>query len=286
MKQTLLTICLILFALPSWGQTTFSGGKISGSITTADTKPVELFFDFSEKPIVPNMHIATEEEKRQLKEAVSYADGVAKFTLKDGSLQNIYDKQTSNKKGFKRNESERAELKYHVMSDPTNKIVKMSFKFRTGERMISENRTLIAQIKTLVPDEYSHLSHPNVAIYANNSEAFIGNVSCVEWDDKFDEGHDYHMKNIVKLPNGFISDGNWHEVVMEFKPSIDGKGGYCKVTVDGVTIISLTDIQNFPFQVRKDKYLLNIGPYRDKINKTQTFFYDDWKINLEPIHSI
>ena len=30
MKQTLLTICLILFALPSLGQTTFSGGNISG----------------------------------------------------------------------------------------------------------------------------------------------------------------------------------------------------------------------------------------------------------------
>ena len=30
MKQTLLFICLILFALPSWGQTTFSGGSISG----------------------------------------------------------------------------------------------------------------------------------------------------------------------------------------------------------------------------------------------------------------
>ena len=285
MKQTLLSICLILFALPSWGQTTFSGGKISGSITTADTKPVELFFDFSEKPIVPNMHIATEEEKRQLKEAVSYADGVAKFTLKDGSLQNIYDKQTSNKKGFKRNESERAELKYHVMSDPTNKFVRMSFKFRTDGKMLSENRTLIAQIKTLVPDEFQHLSNPNVSIYANNFEAPMGNVSCVEWGDKFKKGHTYHMRNIKKLPNGFISDGNWHEVVMEFKPSIDGKGGYCKVTVDGVVQINLQDYQNFPIQVRKDKYLLNIGPYRDKTNKTQTFFYDDWKINLEPIHS-
>ena len=29
MKQTLLTICLILFALPSWGGATISGGKIS-----------------------------------------------------------------------------------------------------------------------------------------------------------------------------------------------------------------------------------------------------------------
>ena len=30
MKQTLFTIFLILFALPCWGQTTFSGGNISG----------------------------------------------------------------------------------------------------------------------------------------------------------------------------------------------------------------------------------------------------------------
>ena len=30
MKQTLLTLCLIVFALPSLGQTTFSGGNISG----------------------------------------------------------------------------------------------------------------------------------------------------------------------------------------------------------------------------------------------------------------
>ena len=30
MKQTLLTVCLILFALPSWGGATFSEGNISG----------------------------------------------------------------------------------------------------------------------------------------------------------------------------------------------------------------------------------------------------------------
>ena len=48
MKQTLLTICLILFALPSWGQTTFSGGNISGgkigsnSGSSQQTKPPSL----------------------------------------------------------------------------------------------------------------------------------------------------------------------------------------------------------------------------------------------------
>ena len=36
MKQTLLTLCLILFALPSWGETTFSGGSISGGKISPD----------------------------------------------------------------------------------------------------------------------------------------------------------------------------------------------------------------------------------------------------------
>ena len=36
MKQTLLTLCLIVFALPSWGQTTFSGGNISGGKISGD----------------------------------------------------------------------------------------------------------------------------------------------------------------------------------------------------------------------------------------------------------
>ena len=35
MKQTLLTLCLIVFALHSWGQTTFSVGNISGGSVNA-----------------------------------------------------------------------------------------------------------------------------------------------------------------------------------------------------------------------------------------------------------
>ncbi len=35
MKQTFFSLCLILFALPSWGQTTFSGGNISGGSVNA-----------------------------------------------------------------------------------------------------------------------------------------------------------------------------------------------------------------------------------------------------------
>ena len=38
MKHTLLTICLIVFALPSWGQTTFSGGNISGGKISSSKK--------------------------------------------------------------------------------------------------------------------------------------------------------------------------------------------------------------------------------------------------------
>ena len=57
-----------------------------------------------------------------------------------------------------------------------------------------------------------------------------------------------------------------------------------KISVDGITQINITDVQNFPLQVR-EKYHVNIGPYRDKVKDTQTFFYDDWKINIQPILS-
>ena len=242
-----------------------------------------FFTDFSSKPVLPHINQNTDEALRQLRESLSYVEGVAQFTLKEGALQNKYDKQT-NVNGHIRKASERAELKYNVMADPTSKSVRMSFKFRTDGEIKTQSRILISQIKTLTPSKYQHQSRPNTSIYANNVGAPEGNVSCVEWDDKYVKGHKYHMKNI-KLLNGFISDGKWHEVTLEYIPSIDGIGGLCRITVDNEIQISLTDIQNFPLQVRKDKYLMAIGPYRDKVKDTQTFFYDDWKINIQPIPS-
>ena len=242
-----------------------------------------FFTDLSIKPVLPHINQNTDEALRQLRESLSYVDGVAQFTLKEGALQNKYDKQT-NVNGHIRKASERAELKYNVMADPTSKSVRMSFKFRTDGEIKTQSRILISQIKTLTPSKYQHLSHPNISIYANNVGAPEGNVSCVEWDDQYVKGHKYHMKNI-KLLNGFISDRKWHEITLEYIPSIDGIGGLCRITVDNEIQISLTDIQNFPLQVRKDKYLMAIGPYRDKVKDTQIFFYDDWKINIKPIPS-
>ena len=51
MKQILLTICLILFALPVWGQTTFSGGNISGGkignkIISLEAKEIAENYEF------------------------------------------------------------------------------------------------------------------------------------------------------------------------------------------------------------------------------------------------
>ena len=43
MKQILLTLCLILFALPSWGGTTFSGGKISTGKDSNIESKLEIF---------------------------------------------------------------------------------------------------------------------------------------------------------------------------------------------------------------------------------------------------
>ena len=99
----------------------------------------------------------------------------------------------------------------------------MHTSFETGYGKVgeikTESRILISQIKTLTPPKYQHLSQPNIAIYANNFRASNGNVSCVEWDEKYDKGYRYYMKNI-KLPNGSISDGNWHEVTLEYIPSL------------------------------------------------------------------
>ena len=55
MKQTLLTLCLILFALPCWSETTFSSGIISsGEDSNIESKPTIL------------------NKKRQLPEALGY----------------------------------------------------------------------------------------------------------------------------------------------------------------------------------------------------------------------
>ena len=109
MKQTLLTLCLIIFALPSWGATTISGGNISGGKISSG--PLEFFTDFSEKPVMPHLNQISKEILQQQKESLSYIDGVAKFTLKEGALQNKYDKET-NVQGHARKASERVELMF------------------------------------------------------------------------------------------------------------------------------------------------------------------------------
>ena len=54
MKQTLLTICLIGFVLPSWGQATFSGGSISGGkITSNEVGSDKSFITQKKKDIDP-----------------------------------------------------------------------------------------------------------------------------------------------------------------------------------------------------------------------------------------
>ncbi len=67
MKQTLLFICLILFALPSWGQTTFSGGSISGGkigskIISLEAKEIAENFEFYS---VGQVAVDTEKQRGQ-----------------------------------------------------------------------------------------------------------------------------------------------------------------------------------------------------------------------------
>ena len=75
MKQLLLTICLILFAIPSWSQTTFSGSNISGGKITSSE-------DVSNKSFIP-------EKKKDME----WVEGLYAKSLND--VFNIYIKDYS-----------------------------------------------------------------------------------------------------------------------------------------------------------------------------------------------
>ena len=67
MKQLLLTICLIVFALPSWGQTTFSGGsisvgKIGNKIISLEAKEIAENYEFYS---VGQVAVDTEKQRGQ-----------------------------------------------------------------------------------------------------------------------------------------------------------------------------------------------------------------------------
>ena len=77
MKQTLLTLCLIIFALPSWGQTTFSGGSISGGKISID-KPTRAGYFNNISPYKHAFEIVSSPHP------VRYGNNSERFEVRDG----------------------------------------------------------------------------------------------------------------------------------------------------------------------------------------------------------
>ena len=242
-------------------------------------KDIQNHFDFS-KSISFYLSVLKETDKeviKQFRENAEIINEELHFTLNSSSYQNKFDKEEV-VNNSSRKQSQRSELRY-TLSNPQNKSIKMSFKFKSQKDYQISHRVLLSQIKTLTTSKFRKFSHPNVAIYGENK----GMVSCVEWHmEESNNGQGYHRKKI-NLASGYLTDGKWHDVIMEFIPNTDTSEGLCRVTVDGIVQIEMKGYKNLPHGLRKDKYHLNIGPYRDKVNEKETFIYDEWKVEVNQI---
>lgn len=265
MAATLLAAPLSLHALTlKKGETIESGDK-----------SIEMNFD---KPVsLKSLRETDPQVIKQFKENSYIENGELHFTLGENSFQNKYDKEEV-VDGDSRKQSQRSELRY-TLSGPEKKSVTMSFRFRTKEAYQISERVLIAQIKTLTTSRYRRHSQPNVSVYAERG----GYVACVEWETKASETtHTYHRRKL-KLNDGHLTDSKWHHVVMEFTPNTDNSEGLCRVIVDGVTQLEMKGHSNLPHGLRRDKFHMNIGPYRDKTSEEQTFIYDDWEVEIRKL---
>lgn len=242
-------------------------------------KGIDNHIDFS-KSISFYLSVLKETDKeviKQFRENAEIINEELHFTLNSSSYQNKFDKEEV-VNNSSRKQSQRSELRY-TLSNPQNKSIKMSFKFKSQKDYQISHRVLLSQIKTLTTPKFRQFSRPNVAIYGENK----GMVSCVEWHmEENNNGQVYHRKKI-NLASGYLTDGKWHDVIMEFIPNTDTSEGLCRVTVDGIVQIEMKGYKNLPHGLRKDKYHLNIGPYRDKANEKETFIYDDWKVGVKQI---
>ena len=89
----------------------------------------------------------------------------------------------------------------------------------------------------------------------------------------------YRVDKIKRLLGIDLKDGNWHKIEMTYKPS--NTDGYCKIVIDGRTILEKSGIDNIV--AKKQLYIgPRIGIYRDSLSYSQTVYYDDLTIKFTP----
>ena len=223
--------------------------------------------DFSSMPSFNRLKETDPEWQALLRNNSEIFNKTLKFTLANEGGQTKSDKTT--KAGSQqRKESQRVELRY-TQNLPLLRNSIIEFDFKTEEKFQTNNRILISQVKLLVEKkskEKMPFPQPVISVYAHNG----GEVKCMEYNGTKPK----KVEKTVNLPDGFLTDGRWHKIKMEYFP-----GELCRVTIDGkVQIERKTKHNMMPF-VRHDKYHMNIGPYRDKTSATQTFYFDNLKIS-------
>ena len=263
------TVCRLLLSKPDAPayieESTTRGLKCDDDqekVTKQASSRTKFYTSFDKAPdyFVPHRNNTTSK-------AASFEDGVLKLTIVPG-MYGAGGKKHGDKAGGK----ERAELARKI---PFSHKVKMSFRFRVADDFQATARTLIAQIKL---DHSSPLS-PSVSVYADRR----GSVKCMDYT-KYSYSEKRPSKSIKSGFYPYLSDGDWHEVVIRFTPS--HTNGYCSVDVDGVNQIEVEGYDSIPTPTpgkSLDMYLARIGIYRKSQPFSQTVYYDDWRIEAYPI---
>ena len=272
----LLILCSLIFPstifASSWNQKT-------------SDKEITKFYDFSKMPNyeVPHKYNTT-------KKAAVIENGILKITVKPGMRGASSDKKCQCK--------ERAELGFKM---PVNGTTYYSFKFKTPGKLRTKDengnhvRTMIAQLQ---PEP--NVGSPPVAVYLDRG----GRVNCEEYEKNSADTKSKRRKESVtaksdgvgsvsvtgikkthrvnKIKKRFginLKDGEWHKIEMTYRPS--NTNGYCKIVIDGQTILEKNGIDNI---LEKKQFYIQprIGIYRDNQLYSHTVYFDDLTIKFTP----
>jgi len=262
------TVCRLLLSTPD--EPAYVEESTSRSLSCVSAQKVikwtssqtKFYTSFDKAPdyFVPHRNNTTSK-------AASFEDGALKLTIEPGMYG-----AGGQKHGDKAGGKERAELARKI---PFSHKVKMSFRFRVADDFQATAWTMIAQIKL---DHSSPLS-PSVSVYADRR----GSVKCMDYT-KYSYSEKRPSKSIKSGFYPYLSDGDWHEVVINYTPS--HTNGYCSVDVDGINQIEVEGYDSIPTPTpgkSLDMYLARIGIYRKAQPFSQTVYYDDWSIEAFPI---